>query len=87
MKFSNLAAKYKTMKDLKFRELYKLVIVLMVLVLFCSSCKKDDEDNSGYYGKWIAEKVVPSYDGYGAYTKLYYYLTLSSTSKFNESFY
>lgn len=81
------------MRNLRFRELFSSAILLIALVVSLSSCKKDDEDNSGYYGKWMAEKTVPSsfgyggYGGYGGITKGNYYLTISGTNQFNESFF
>lgn len=55
------------MKYLKLRELFKLAIVLVTLVVFCSSCKKDDEVASDYVGTWIAMESIPTASGYTAF--------------------
>ncbi|MBW8331944.1 MAG: hypothetical protein K0M40_07980 [Prolixibacteraceae bacterium] len=65
------------MKDLKFRELYRLAIVLTVLVVFCSSCEKDDEVVSDYVGTWVAEVSIPTASGY---TSLRDVMTFSENS-------
>ena len=72
------------MKDRKQIRLNRIVILLFITLNIISSCTKDDEDNSGYFGKWMAEKAVPST---GGFHKVSYYLTFSNSNGFNESFY
>ena len=76
--------KTKAMKDRKQIGLNRIVILLFVTLIIISSCKKEDEDNTGYYGKWMAGKAVPST---GGFAKVNYYLTLSNPNRFNESFF
>lgn len=73
------------MRNLQVIKCYKLAVFLSILVIIILSCKKENDDNSGYYGKWMAGKAVPA-SGYGGYTKVDYYLTLSNTNSYNESF-
>jgi len=54
------------MKKLNFIELYKLVALLTILVIFSSSCKKDDEVTPDYAGTWIAVESIPTASGYTA---------------------
>jgi hypothetical protein len=42
-------------------------MVLTVLVVFCSSCKKDDEVVLDYVGTWVAEVSVPTASGYTSF--------------------
>lgn len=60
---------------------YKYVIFLLLFALFCSSCKKDEEDRP-YFGGWITKKSIPALNGYA---EVNYYLELSDNA-FTESF-
>ena len=62
--------------------MFKLAIVLTVLVIFSSSCKKNDEITADYVGKWMTAKTVPGSTGF---TKVNYTLTLTDNS-FTETF-
>lgn len=55
------------MKNLKFREMFRLALVLTVLAVFCSSCEKDDEVVSDYVGTWIAEVSIPTASGFTSF--------------------
>jgi len=46
--------------------MFKLTILLIALVVFCSSCEKDDEFASDYVGTWIAVESIPTASGYTA---------------------
>lgn len=70
------------MNNLKFAGFYKLVALLSMLVIFSSSCKKDDEDTSDYAGTWITAKTVAGSSGF---VLVDYSLTLTDHA-FTETF-
>ena len=75
------------MNNRKQFKLNRFVVLFFITLFIISSCKKDDEDNSGYFGKWMAAKAVPATSGYAPYHDVNYYLTFFNTNRFNESFY
>jgi len=54
------------MKKFKLRELFRFTIAMIVLVVFCWSCTKDDEVASDYVGTWIDVESIPTASGYTA---------------------
>lgn len=69
------------MRNLKVIKLYTVAALLVMVVLFSSSCQKDDQVNSGnasYVGTWIAMDMIsiPSYEN----TSLKDVMTLTETS-------
>lgn len=52
------------MNSSKFRGIHRLVLMLTALLIFSSSCKKDDEVTSDYVGTWIAVESIPTASGY-----------------------
>ncbi len=67
------------MRSRKFPGVFR--IILMVLILCCFSCNKD-EDYLPYPGRWMTTKGIPVSNGY---TAVRYYLELSE-NRFIESF-
>jgi len=54
------------MNNLKFAEFYKLVALLSIVIIFSSSCKKDDEVTPDYAGTWINVESIPTATGFTA---------------------
>lgn len=73
--------KEKSMRNLKFKELLKLVLVLVMLVQISSSCKPD-EIVPDYAGKWMTVKPVAGSSGF---VSVNYSLTLTDHT-FIETF-
>lgn len=71
------------MKNRKQFKQYRLVASLFVVLIVISSCKKNDDDNFGYNGKWMTERAIPYI---WSYARVNYYLTISG-NKYTESFF
>lgn len=71
------------MNNKKHLKLSRLIALLLGILTFILSCKKNNDDISGYNGKWVTERAIPSTYGYA---KVNYYLTISE-DKYNESFF
>ena len=58
------------MRNSKFAGMLKLVPVLLILIIFCSSCEKDDEVAPDYVGTWASVIAIPTPSGYIGYRDL-----------------
>ena len=69
------------MRNLKFKELYKIATLLAIVVIFSSSCKKDNKVNpiyTDYVGTWMSMDTIsiPNYEN----TSIKDVMTLTETS-------
>lgn len=62
--------------------MFRFAIILTVLVVFCSSCKRDDEITTDYVGKWMTAKPIAGTSGF---VSVNYSLTLTGHT-FTETF-